>query len=510
MRLIHLIILGLALALSSFAFAQDEDLQVQKKALELVKKYSLPGEKVVVIAVPEEDFKLLFPEDPSKRVKFETKVFIADEESVFKAKISPGGQSTLTSSTPNLRIKKLKNLTGSSKSLAGVKTISGTTRINPLTMDEGYVATKLYQKALNQFGLVPKSSEVAGKIDYFKLKSEYSKIIYVPMNKAGVLLEEKRVNAGLHLVNHHPVKFLADAQTDGFSVDAVGRSRYNIVNVQEKLKLIKADPETEVFSSLNSSVKTAPHRVELSWALDDAKKLNLQKLLNNVYSAPLNYSGEKLYLELSKSMDVEKIFKFLAFNHIIRNGDISDEYFWFTQTDKKTGKTLLNILPQDGDDLLKGVHMFPFDKQQIGLIARDKLKISKDFIYNFEDPLFRTIRNDPYLYNEYLKTYQKMAKELVTTPFLNEELKAIEKQLNNYVNDPEILKRGKIDEIGVPYDKESFSKRVTTINDAVKSNANEALGRLENGTLVDAERSMLAQRKKILKLRCSGLKWIFL
>lgn len=510
MKLQKIIFVTMLLSLTVAQAEEESDKTIlrkaQKDAQALVKKYSNSGEKVLIVAIPENELDLFFPKS-GKREKVESRVLIADDKSVFQAKISPGGQSTLTASMPNLRVKKVKDLAGDSKVLAEVDTIGGTTRINPLTMDEAYMATNFYQKALNNYGLVPKSTET----EFLKLNSKYAKVIYVPFDKTGAVIESKRVHGGLHLVNHHPVKFLALAQTERYGIEAVARSRYNVVNVQEKLGFTKADPETEIYSSLNSSQKTTPYRVEVSWSADDAKKVELRKMLDDIYSAPLKYSGEKLYQELAKNMDVDQMFKFLALNHIVRNGDISDEYFWYTQRDNKTGKLLLRIMPQDGDDLLKGAHLFPFNKEQIGLIARDKMKVSGDFIFNFEDPLFRTFKKDPYLYHEYLKTYQSLAKDLATSPFLERELKAIEKELSAFANDPEVLRRGATDEIGKAYQKDSFAKRAQILKDSIKGNANASLAKLENGKLSGAYLKMLDQKTKVNRYKCSQiLKKVFL
>ncbi|WPU63542.1 CotH kinase family protein [Peredibacter starrii] len=493
----HLIVLSLAL--SFLVSAQEEEekkkrfpKETRERAQELVKKYARPGENVVVIVVPQEDMGKLFLEDATKREKVESKVLIVDDKSVFKGKISPGGQSTLKAETPNLRVKKLENVKGELNSIVGVENISGTTRINPLTMDEGYVATNFYQRALNNFGLVPED---------FKLSAQFAKVVYVPIDESGVLLENKKVSAGLHLVNNHPVKFLSEAQSDRYSVEAVGRSRYNVENVTEKLGLKKVDPETETFSSLNSEKKTSPHRVELSWSADDAKKVELQKLLTDVYAAPLNLSGEELFTELSKKMDVDQMFRFMSLNHIMRNGDISDEYFWFTQKDKKTGKTVLRIMPQDGDDLLKGTHMFPFNPQQIGLIGRDKMKISKDFIINLEDPLFRAIKNDPYLYNKYLTSYKKVAQEFSSSDFLDKEMKALGNELKSYSTDADVLLRGASDEVGKVYDQDSFAKRIETIKVALKENADDALKRVD-AEIAKSKTSANAQKIRAKRLSC--------
>ncbi|WP_408096593.1 CotH kinase family protein [Peredibacter sp. HCB2-198] len=481
MRLKHFAVLFFALSLSAHAQEEEKDgkkkfpKEARMRAQELVKKYAKPGENVVVIVVPQEDMDKFFLEDATKREKIESKVLIVDDKSVFKGKISPGGQSTLKAATPNLRVKKLENVSGDLNTIAGVENISGTTRINPLTMDEGYAATSFYQRSLNKFGLVPKATEAS----HFQLSNQYAKVVYVPIDESGKLLENKKVSAGLHLVNNHPVKFLSEAQSDRYSVEAVARSRYNVENVTEKLGIKRPDPETEIFSSLNSNKKTSPHRVEMSWSADDAKKAELQRLITDIYAAPVNLSGEALFKELSKKMDLDQMFRFMAFNNIIRNGDISDEYFWFTQKDKKTGKTILRIMPQDGDDLLKGVHMFPFHPQQVGLIARDKLKMSKDFIINLEDPLFRAIKNDPYLYEKYLNSYKKMAKEISSSKFLDTEFKAIEKELSSYSKDADVLLRGATDEVGRVYDQDSFSKRIAAIKAAIQAEADEALKKID-------------------------------
>jgi hypothetical protein len=472
------LLMALFVLLSLSAIAQDEPEKVvseaekkakkelQKKLKEIVKKNKAAGQNVVVIAVPEKDMPSLFPDDPKKRVKFESKVVIADGESVFNGKIAPGGQSTLTASTPNLRVKKLKQKKGEVDAIVGVQNIDGTTRINPMTMDNTYMATNYYQQAVNEFQLLP---------DQAKLHQQFAKVIYVPYNEAFVPLEDKARQAGLHLVNHHPVKFLANAQTDTYSVEAVARSRYNVVNVQEKLKLVKPDPETITFSSMTAEKKATPYRAELSWSSGDEATQQLKTMLNELYAAPLNHKGPELYREMSRLMDTEQMFKFLALNQMLQNGDISDEYFWFTQKDKATGKVKLRLMPQDGDDLMKGSHVFPFNGKQTGLIVKDKLGISKDLIFNYEDPLFRTIKNDPYVYREYLKTYRKVADEFVKGNKMTNHLRSIKDQLTPYWSDQAVTGRGVTDEVGKAYGHLDLDKRYSEISQGVEQKVKDSM-----------------------------------
>ncbi len=480
------------------------------------------GMTVITVVLQADQAGRLFPADPSKRAKAEFKTLVTDGKRAFLAVVSPGGQSSLTGNVPNLRVKNLEEIVSehdqgrnrSRPELAGVPIIDKTLRLNPMTMDEGYINTLAYMELVNKFGLIP----AAG----MPLSGNFTKVVYrfgdnnnqwtTAVNPAdGARIDA--IPAGLHLVNFHPVKYLKSIETEDAEVLAVARSRYNILNTSERIRTIfgkaGAEDSDEIFSSLNvKDVKVAPFRVQIQWAKKtkaekenpEAKKepesLGLLKgLLVRAYSASKKFRGRELYEELDKVLDIQQLFRFMALNRILENGDISDEFFWYVLRGKNVQEARLGIMPQDGDDMFKGAHRFPFTPKQIALMVNSsalakKLGLEYGYIMNFEDPLFRAVRDDAYLFYRYLEAFEDLAETLAKTGPLDRILGTISEKLAPYSGDPEVLARGLKDERKKAYSSSSFTESIERLKRRIRANAGKALDgiRTERGKPGDLDK----------------------
>jgi len=121
---------------------------------------------------------------------------------------------------------------------------------------------------------------------------------------------------------------------------------------------------------------------------------------NQIYKCLYKYEGEELYKSLSSWLDVELYMKWLAFNFFIRNGDYTDEvYFYFDPVISK-----FKIIPWDYDDLF---HIAPHEGNiETGRQIEDKL------IFSAEDILDEKIAEDPYLYKVYLIQFSEVLNQL--------------------------------------------------------------------------------------------------
>ncbi len=114
-----------------------------------------------------------------------------------------------------------------------------------------------------------------------------------------------------------------------------------------------------------------------------------------IYKSLNVYQGKALYDSLSQWLDVELYMKWLAFNYFVKNGDYTDEvYFYIDPTDGK-----FKIIPWDYDDIFA---IAPHEGNAI-----KKSKLGNKYIYSSEDELDRKIANDPYLYNIYISIFKE-------------------------------------------------------------------------------------------------------
>ena len=471
---------------------------------------SADGRTTVTIVMLASDVGRLFPADLKNRVVDGYKVLVTDGAEKFLGTLIPCGQSTLGINPPNLRIDDLEQIpsgansrgTKQRPSLAGVPLIDKSIVINPMTMDDGYASTLAYMEFVNHFYLIPAGTEPQA--------GEFAKVVYRFVDPKDQWTEVinpadgkkiNSVNAGLHLVSFNVVKLLRNAQSDGSEVLGIAKAGYNIQNLDDKFRKLLGKPYAEdlekVFRSADvKNVQVAPFRVKFIWIektkaekestdpkLEHGNQALMKKLVLQVYSAPKKFKGKELYNNLVDAMDLHQMFRFMALNRLIENGDISDEYFWYVLKDGKTGKIRLGILPLDGDDMLKGVHMFLSTPKQIGVILKGsgigkKLGMDPGYIINYEDPLFRIIREDPYLCCQYLEEFKNLAGEAVKPGVLDGILGKTISKIQPYSADHEVLDRGLTDERKREYTSTSFADANSNIKKRFIENAVKALAKL--------------------------------
>jgi spore coat protein H len=120
--------------------------------------------------------------------------------------------------------------------------------------------------------------------------------------------------------------------------------------------------------------------------------------------------GEALYRRLSARVDLDAYFRWLAFNYWIRNGDYTDEIYFYTATPPKSVR--FSIIPWDYDDIFA-------PKPHEGQIKRDQ-HLGDKHLFSSESLMDRTIAKDPVLYERYLVVLEE-----VLNFFNSEQLRAI-------------------------------------------------------------------------------------
>ena len=121
---------------------------------------------------------------------------------------------------------------------------------------------------------------------------------------------------------------------------------------------------------------------------------------DQIYKCLNKSKDEELYNTLSNWLDVDFYMKWLAFNFLVRNGDYSDEvYFYFDP-----GINKFRIIPWDYDDLFS---RSPHE----GNIEYTKT-LGDKLIFSAEDLLDKKIANDPYLHKLYLNQLMELLNQL--------------------------------------------------------------------------------------------------
>ena len=157
----------------------------------------------------------------------------------------------------------------------------------------------------------------------------------------------------------------------------------------------------------------------------DKKKL-YKSNYKRIYSVIKKYQGEDLYHQLTKYLDVEMYMQWLAFNYIVRNGDYTDELYFYIDAEDDRFK----IIPWDYDDILS---TFPHE----GLEQRNAILDSK-LLFSSEELLDQIIATDDYLYSLYLAQLDIVIEQL-KPEMLKNELETIYQELYPFYANNEII-----------------------------------------------------------------------
>lgn len=131
----------------------------------------------------------------------------------------------------------------------------------------------------------------------------------------------------------------------------------------------------------------------------------------SIYTLIQNKQGVELYKALSDIIDMEAYFTKLAVDYLIRNGDATDEIFFYTQ--KKGDKELFTPLPWDCDDIFSE---FPHEVGRTWGTSRSVFgnrtyltyddiisDVGVKLLFSIEEDLDYKIATDQFLYQKYLE-----------------------------------------------------------------------------------------------------------
>jgi len=152
----------------------------------------------------------------------------------------------------------------------------------------------------------------------------------------------------------------------------------------------------------------------------------------NLYAYLDQYRKEELYKVLSEIMNLDMYMKWLAFNFLVKNGDYTDEVYFYIDP----GNNRYNIIPWDFDDIFSSVPHEGYD--HIDPIIRDK------YVFSSEDPIDVKIVEDEYLYSIYLNQLHNIL-TILCPEKIKEELEIIFSELYPYYSNEEIMTMSKYD-----------------------------------------------------------------
>lgn len=183
--------------------------------------------------------------------------------------------------------------------------------------------------------------------------------------------------------------------------------------------------------------------IRTEYNLLDSDK-SLVKQFNRVEGLFSKYEGPSLYQEIEKVIDLDRYFRWLAVNHILRNGDYTDEAFFYYDQETSNFK----LLAWDYDDIFsQGPHE---GKERRNLAMRNRLLFSGEVVFDLK------IDRNQFLYTKYLDEFEK------TLDYFDEGLikslfDRVYSELKPFYQNPEIISMSQYDKFGLT-DMETLQK----------------------------------------------------
>ena len=132
------------------------------------------------------------------------------------------------------------------------------------------------------------------------------------------------------------------------------------------------------------------------------KQKDYEEAFKKIYNELILKGGQDFYTELSKTIDLEQYYSWMAFNFFIGNGDYTDEVFFYN---KAIGNNIqFGIIPWDYDDIFM---MHPHE----GALIKH-LNVGDRLAFSSEDVLDLNLINDNYSYTKYLYVLSAVLEKL--------------------------------------------------------------------------------------------------
>ena len=223
-------------------------------------------------------------------------------------------------------------------------------------------------------------------------------------------------------------------------LNGVSQGLYMLTENQTDNLMKEQDAEIVIRRRYNDALEIKDAKKELS----EADILQYKATLKSIHKSIREMRGEHLIATLEKNLNLKNYLKWLAFNYIVKNGDYSDEVYFYGKKNA-AGDIYFDISPWDLDDTfsekmhLSSIPTFPNYRQTENS--------QKQLIYNYESRIDRKVAGDAKL----LRMYFAAMDEVVSTLSQNDVLYNIQQtilgNLAPYINDADIQANGLLDSV---------------------------------------------------------------
>jgi hypothetical protein len=184
------------------------------------------------------------------------------------------------------------------------------------------------------------------------------------------------------------------------------------------------DPVEYFIEQKNSPfvVRRGYDHVVKAYSVNPDSQQNTEEYINRldkIYSFLPSYSGRQMFDTLSAYIDLDQYFTKLSIDLLIKNGDYTDEIFFYSKI--KDGREVLGVFPWDYDDIFAdqpheiGRSWAPgtvFGAREYNSMQDIIADVGSVLLYSIEDDLDYKIAKDSFLYQEYLKSLRTVIEKI--------------------------------------------------------------------------------------------------
>lgn len=286
-------------------------------------------------------------------------------------------------------------------------------------------------------------------------------------------------------------------ETQFAEVELNGASQglYMVTGNQTDVLMKDQDADIVIRRRYNDALEVKDAKKEISEA-DVAK---YTATLKSVHKSIREMSGDKLIATLEKNLNLKNYLKWMAFNYIVKNGDYSDEVYFFGKKNE-AGEIYFDVSPWDMDDSFS-------EKMHLGTVPtfpnyHMQANSQKQMVYNYESRIDRKVAGDEKL----LRMYFQAMDEVVTTLSQGDVLWNIQqnilKDLNPYLDDADIQAAGLLDSTQTRHSR-------AMVEDQVKVKLAKVQSRMQD---IKAELEVISKEESIQHrvLDLSGLRKVLI
>ena len=170
-----------------------------------------------------------------------------------------------------------------------------------------------------------------------------------------------------------------------------------------------------------------------------------------LYKIILDYSGEQLFTELSRHLNIQNYMRKMALDYILQNGDYTDEIYFYAKSISNT--TYFDILPWDYDDLFSNIQHEVGRAWAVGMVFGERVYYSRDdvladlngrLIFSIEDDMDYIIATDDFLYQKYLVELSYVLSK-ITTSKISSSFQSLNNELSIFYQIPEVIEQSEFD-----------------------------------------------------------------